>query len=337
LLVGLTGGAVASAAGQAPERALSDAEHALFRGYRTALEEPSVRETSYESLLLQIRRNPPVAFVNGFWVTPVDLAAVLGFPAVHNVLEASLPEGPAGEEAATLLADSRRLKQLAAFAFTPKSLAAPAGLPFVGDFAQVRASHSETTDLVIVPVKDVDWAMVEYLPPGIADPEIEPECYFYCGDPEGWDFDGDGTPDRRDPDGDNDGAPNERDAYPYWPNASTCDCDADPFVVFVTKFAPGITSAILAARDLAEGIGEANRSVVLGPVPDGEYHVRFVFPTDAMPRADPARDCPPRGEAGVRYVNTDPAVCARLRFRCREGEVGFSNECGCGCQRRRDG
>lgn len=41
--------------------------------------------------------------------------------------------------------------------------------------------------------------------------------------------------------------------------------------------------------------------------------------------------CPDPGAEGVRYVSRDPDDCARLRFRCENGRVPFSNECGCGC------
>lgn len=44
--------------------------------------------------------------------------------------------------------------------------------------------------------------------------------------------------------------------------------------------------------------------------------------------------CPPLGALGVRYVSTDPKVCATVRFVCREGEEPFSDECGCGCKPR---
>ena len=34
---------------------------------------------------------------------------------------------------------------------------------------------------------------------------------------------------------------------------------------------------------------------------------------------------------GARYISTDPSACAAALFRCEDGELLFSNECGCGC------
>ncbi|HZI06364.1 MAG TPA: hypothetical protein VEZ71_20195 [Archangium sp.] len=39
-------------------------------------------------------------------------------------------------------------------------------------------------------------------------------------------------------------------------------------------------------------------------------------------------------EPGLKYVSRDPAQCAVIRYTCKEGYVPFSNECGCGCQKR---
>ena len=34
----------------------------------------------------------------------------------------------------------------------------------------------------------------------------------------------------------------------------------------------------------------------------------------------------------LRYIARDPNECAAITYICEEGEVGFFNECGCGCQ-----
>jgi hypothetical protein len=50
---------------------------------------------------------------------------------------------------------------------------------------------------------------------------------------------------------------------------------------------------------------------------------------DDTPPAGPI--CP--GDDEVRYVSTDPDMCARIRFTCNPGEIGYSDpECGCGCE-----
>ncbi len=317
---------------QVVERHLSVAERALLRGYHATLRSPAVREASHEFLLRQLRRNPPVAFVDGYWATPVDLSLLFELPAVRAALAGGLPEGPSGEEASALLADPNRLRQLAAFAFTASPLRAQLGLADVGRFERVAASEPAAVGVFVAPVKDVEWAVVEYLPPPGA---AEDECYFYCGDPETWDFDGDGRPDLRDEDRDNDGVPDDEDDFPYLPGATDCKCDAQAFLVFVTKFATGIADAVLAAHALVDGRGETSRGVALGAVPEAEDSVEFVFPAALLPLEDRpgAAECPDPSDPTVRYVSSDPADCARIRFRCAEGEVSFYNLCGCGCQR----
>ena len=34
-----------------------------------------------------------------------------------------------------------------------------------------------------------------------------------------------------------------------------------------------------------------------------------------------------------KYVSKDPAQCALIRFKCKDGFTYFSNDCGCGCQK----
>ena len=45
-------------------------------------------------------------------------------------------------------------------------------------------------------------------------------------------------------------------------------------------------------------------------------------------------NCPDPADPAVHYVggsDTDPTVCAKIRFSCEEGQTLFSDECGCGC------
>lgn len=313
-------------------RPLSMAERGLFRGYYAVLQAPGPRSVSHSNLLLQIRRNPPVAFVNGFWATPIDLGAVLQIPAIRDALDEALVADALGEAASELLADPTRLKQQTAIAFTANTLRTQMGLPFVGDFERIRASDPETSTVFVVPVKDLEWVVVEHMPPTVAPPDTEPECYFFCGEPETWDFDGDGMPNSRDDDNDNDGALDTGDDYPYWPGGNTCGCEPDPFLLFATKFTSGLTKAVLAAHSLVEHIGPVSRAVALGPVPGSEAEVQFLFPTSALPLEEIRRNCPDPDDPSIRYVDIDPENCAAVRFRCRKGEEGFSNRCGCGCR-----
>jgi hypothetical protein len=43
---------------------------------------------------------------------------------------------------------------------------------------------------------------------------------------------------------------------------------------------------------------------------------------------------PPRCETqpGATYVSRDPQECIAITYTCPEGEQGFFNDCGCGCE-----
>ncbi len=51
-------------------------------------------------------------------------------------------------------------------------------------------------------------------------------------------------------------------------------------------------------------------------------------------RKEKRRACTGR-EPGQRYIARDPDQCAVIRYFCEEGYVPFSNDCGCGCQKRK--
>nr|NIM51325.1 hypothetical protein [Gemmatimonadales bacterium] len=177
------------------------------------------------------------------------------------------------------------------------------------------------------PVKDAEQVVVEYLPPPIQLPEDE--CYYFCGDPTAWDFDGDGEPNTADADDDEDGVPDHEDAYPYWRSESACDCGDRDFVGFTEKFSTQVTRVILAAYEQLHEPRREGQAVSKGVEAGDRPGILFVTPGD---RCETIPGCPDAKAPGVRYVSEDPDVCARVRFRCEEGEEGFSNECGCGCQ-----
>ncbi len=324
--------AAESAALAETRQLLSAAERSILSAYQASLKSAVVREASLEHLLRQLAHNPPVAFVDGYWATPVDLAALLQSSPIHDALRASLAESPAGEEASLLLADTSRLKQLAAIAFTAKPLREQAGLPYELELGRMAEVEPQAIGLFLVPVKDVDWSLAEYLPP-LPEPGGAAECYFFCGDAETWDFDGDGTPDVRDEDDDNDGTADDRDDYPYWPAATSCECDIEVIVVLVTKFAVSIKNSVVAALTTLAGLHETSTSVPMGSLGAEDIPVQLVLASALVPLEERpgAHDCPAEGAPGVSYISTDPNDCATIRFRCSAGQVAFTNHCGCGC------
>ena len=311
MVLGLIGLIAPPAAGQAVT--VSDSDCSVFEAYRAALARPEVRTVSRAEIRRQLRTNPPVALLGGDWVSPIDL---------HHVMEV----------AAGLEVD--RLHHLVAFAFTTGWLGDRIPLPFVGEFrvGEPRGdagAGAHPPEIVLVPVRETSDVVLEYLapPPGPG----EAECYYFCGDPAGWDFDGDGTVNSADPDDDDDGVPDSRDAYPYLPEKSSCDCGDRDFVGFTEKFSSQMTNLVLAAHDRLRQWSPADQAVTLAAVGDDQAAIRLLLPGAGDGCAAEEPSCPDPKAPGVRYVSQDPEACAVIRFRCEAGDAGFSNACGCGC------
>ena len=239
----------------APESAkgLSEAERAVFSAYRAALAEAELAETTRREVARQVRKNPPLAFVDGYWVTPVNVVALLMDPAVRDALREAAGDARDLARAEELLGREARLPRLVGLAFTANPLSATLGVPHADDLEPASPGAPSETALFLVLLKDVDDAVIEYLPPPPVDPAAaDDECRFFCGDPAAWDFDRDGIPNREDADDDGDGVEDARDAYPFWPRADSCDCGERRFTGFTEKFSNGVTRAVLRARDLID-------------------------------------------------------------------------------------
>ena len=286
----------------------SDSNCEVLEAYGAALARPEVRVASRDEIRRQLRANPPVALLGGYWVSPVDVLHLLEVTAgLHS-------GGP---------------RTLVAFAFTTGSLRDRIPLPYVGNFDGDASAGAAAPQIVLVPVSDSAEVGVEYLPPPGGPGESE--CYYFCGDPTEWDFDNDGTVNSVDPDDDNDGVPDDRDAYPYLPVESSCQCGDRDFIGFTEKFSPQITELVLAAYDRL-GLGaEEEPTVSLGAVGDDQAPIRLLLSDGGNRCRQEDVGCPDANAPGVHYVSQDPEACARIRFRCEEGQVPFSQACGCGC------
>ncbi len=312
---------------------LSEVELALLEGYSGALERSAVRTASLTNLLRQIRIIPPVAFVDGYWVTAVDFSQLFEIPSVRAEVDSVISRSAKLDEVTQLLNAPARLKQITALVFSAGSLREGLALPYVGDFARIEQWNAERPGVFVVPVKDAEWAVNERIPPyPRLTPEAELECYFFCGDPATWDSDADDVLNSGDADDDGDGVPDERDAYPYWPGAAACSCGGVRYVGFTETFSLGITAAVLASYARLRAVGRTSHTVAVGGAPGTSFDVRLVVSTSVPDRLEPMRSCPDSTDPAVRYVSTDPRACAALRFRCRPGEVPFSDDCGCGCR-----
>ncbi len=320
IALGLILGLAVADPGQAQPAAqsLSPSDCALLSAYRSALAQSEVQEASGQEILRQLRTQPPLALLEGYWVSPVDLLRLLDVAAGLD-RAAFAPAVPARPGTP---------RDLVAFAFTAGRLKGRIPLPYVGDFQSATDRSVGESSVVLVPVKDAAEVVVEYLPPPIELPETE--CYYFCGDPAEWDFDGDGELNAVDPDDDADGVSDSEDAYPYWTASSTCDCGDREFVGFIEKFYSQVTAVILRAYDQVPRARREGQALRIAAAAGDQPDILFVAPGDRCEAAVPG--CPDPNAPGVRYVSEDPEDCARLRFKCEKGEAGFSNECGCGCQ-----
>ncbi len=307
MALGLIIVAAPPAAGQAVPFSANDCN--VFDAYRAALARPEVRTVSRAEIRRQLRHNPPVALLDGYWVSPVD---------VLHLLDVAADLRPGGS------------RTLVAYAFTTGWLMDRIPLPYVGDFRGDAGAGAQPPEIVLVPVKDPAEIAVEYLPPPGG--PGEGECYYFCGDHTEWDFDGDGIVNSADPDDDDDGVPDNRDAYPYLPVESRCsNCGDRAFVGFTEKFSSQITNLVLAAHDRLRHRRPGDEAVFLAAVGEDQAAIQLLLPDERDQCRQEGPGCPEANAPGVRYVNKDPEACARIRFRCEEGQVGFSNACGCGC------
>ena len=280
------------------------AECARLRQLTADLSPGAAPEAMRAAIVEQLRSQAPIALLEGFWVSPLDLA-----PALAAV--------GASQQPAEASAGSR---PLLALAFTDPSLREAIPLPFVGDFPDLPPSPEPIPRVLVLPLAEGADAVLEYLAP-------EGECLYFCLDPAEWDFDSDGEANAADPDDDGDGVADGADAYPYWPQASEGPREGTFYRGFTYKFSPEVAAVVLAAHDRLRAGPEAAQAWLLGPV--AELGALYLLLLDCP--AEPA-GCPDPDDPSVHYVSRDPEACAVIRYRCEPGQVGFSSDCGCGCQ-----
>ena len=75
------------------------ASQQVMNAYRAVLAQPSVRAATQAEIQRQVSLIPPVAFVNGYWVSVVNVSAVYAQPNVRAALTAALQQTPGGLQA----------------------------------------------------------------------------------------------------------------------------------------------------------------------------------------------------------------------------------------------
>jgi hypothetical protein len=183
---------------------LSPATRKTFLTYRSALSDPKVRDASEAEIRRQLSRGTPVAFVRGYWITPIDMSGVYTNVTVKNALRANWE----GTKDSLELQSQLRPQAALALIFTPNELADLLKIPrtdllpmlgpevlrgkALGTFLQAapdRSNAFSTASMLEVTPAVRDWWQ---------NPRAE-KAHTRCSDKtDSGDCDGDGTPNGRD-------------------------------------------------------------------------------------------------------------------------------------------
>jgi hypothetical protein len=262
--------------------------------FRAALAQPTVRTAVKAEFLRQLRINRPVALIDGYWVTLIDMGKVYDVPAVRAGLLTNLPAGSGIQVDAAIL-DPGRL----GISFTPGQLGSITGSMARDLMASlgVDAMKTKITDLLgplilgglagmaiagtlMLPTLADNSTWADWIGYGnnTNQPGPPPPPYDPYGDP-----DGDGQQNYKDNDDDNDGYPDgdpdtgQIDEYPEDPDRHICDCGRPGGVFFGASFPQGLAAALFAALDLAKA--QTRAAISLGAVQAGTAaSIRVVIP-----------------------------------------------------------
>jgi len=75
------------------------ASQQVMNAYRAVLAQPAVRAATQAEIQRQISVIPPVAFVNGYWVSLVNVSSIYAQPGVRTALTTALQQTPGGLQA----------------------------------------------------------------------------------------------------------------------------------------------------------------------------------------------------------------------------------------------
>ena len=262
---------------------------AIHAAFKASLSNAATRDAVRTAVLQQLKSIRPIAFANGQWVVPLDVAALYSQPSVKAALVTQLAGNTAAARLSqvTTLSMSDRL----AFAVVPNQL----GDALIGiSVASLRNSMAEAAFLrnmtgmlpgtVGGPVENVKTAytgatvifgLTKDVLSGLADafsdwwtgaegPQ-DPNTGLPIDHPNA-DPDGDGVPNRLDGDDDKDGTPDEEDQAPYDPGTQICyDCASRKMsATFTNTAASGVLQTAFNAQAAATNLAKANRLVSLG-------------------------------------------------------------------------
>jgi hypothetical protein len=261
---------------------ISGATRKTFLTYRSALSDPKVRDASEAEIRRQLSHVSPVAFVKGYWITPIDMSGVYANVTVQNALRANW----AGAKDSPELQSQLRPQAALALMFLPNELADLFKIPrtdlllmlgpevlrgkALDSFLQPqtgRATGFATGSMVEVTPEVRDWWQ---------NPQAE-KAHTRCKDKtDTGDCDGDGTP-------------NEKDTCPFDPACSTgpearkegfvgCVLAACAKKGFETSFNKEL---LLLIEEIAADIRQANQMgqvLPLGPGDSSHPNISLAFP-----------------------------------------------------------
>jgi hypothetical protein len=254
----------------------------VMSAYRAVLNQPAVRSRTDAEIRRQLRTIPPIAFVNGYWITPVDISIVYSQPVVRTALAGSLRTTPGGLQSLNTLVVGRTD---VALVFTPNQLADIFQIPRADVMRMIGldALRAKALDSYLNPQPGgtnvfAVWGYVKGAFNWMAawwqnhkNEKQQKQTRDNCQDkgPSG--------------DCDDDGVPNGEDACPYDPD---CKHEKGSFVgcmiitcqTFTTELSGEFEGIIQQIATQIRQAGQAGQILPLGPVVAGQPAVGVVFP-----------------------------------------------------------
>lgn len=292
-----------------PTHNLSDALKVLG-AFKGILSQSTVASAAKEEILKQLRENKPIAFVNGYWVTLVDLSSLYKNSTVRTALLSRFSSAREGNSLLNRVGAD--LSVNLTLAFTPLDLASTLGIPTqdflqtIGvDAFQTKVSSSWLTgskggkvvlgaliDVAVDIIKAIGRAIVEWIDSWGDEGKDEvtcPDC----------DPDNDGIPNKEDTDDDGDGRLDEEDTDPYDPEKFACviiTCLSDSYI-FGNLFTHEISTMI---QTVATNVLRAYQTSGIASL--GSVGSRL------MPRATLEVAFPPQGQPGGSPIPVEIAL-----------------------------
>jgi hypothetical protein len=254
----------------------------VMSAYRAALSQPVVRSAADAEIRRQLRTIRPIAFINGYWVTPVDISFVYSQVAVRTPLVTNLRNIPGGLHSFDTMVAGRTD---VALVFTPNQLADGLQIPRadVMRMIGVDALRGRALDSYLNPQPGgtnvfAVWGYIKGAFHWVAawwqnhkNEKQQQQTRDNCQD--------------KGPDGDcdGDGVSNGDDACPYDPD---CTHEKGSFVgcvivtcqTFTTEFSEEFEGIVQQITTQIRQAGQAGQVIPLGQGTTGQAAIGIVFP-----------------------------------------------------------